>query len=467
MKLRTKIFIIFSAALLINIAVIVPGIITILDSLSSKMMIKQAENITSFLQHKIINTRSSFSVADHGVIDASDFDIAKHIADESKSFDLKKILLIKPDYIVESSYPQEEKGASYREHDDIHQAFEEKKGNTVVETGSDLHGADYKDIDVVSYFTLRDGSPRVLEVKLDFAKSFELLEAQYTMIETGAVILAVLLLVCLLSVLLYIIGRTVIRPVVTVTNAMEEVGKGNLELYLDEGSRDEFGMLAKRYNEMVTGLKEKLSLYKYVSRGTIDAVKSSISGSSTHNAVKTKLAIFFSDIRGFTTFSEHKDPEEVISRLNVILTLQSDIIRRHGGDIDKFVGDEVMAVFNESVNAIHAAMEIQTELRNNRERFAGLHIGIGIHEGIVMQGDVGSHDIKDYTIIGDNVNTAARLESVSSADEIIVSESVAKRKDVMEKFILQEKGELKLKGKEILIKTFKVTAAAPVDKLHF
>ncbi len=459
MKLRNKIFIIFGTALIINLAFVVPGVITVMDSLSSKMMIKQAENITDFLKHKIVKTENSPDKTEDELSEVSDFDIAKHISDESKSFELKKILLINPDYNVEASYPPDEKGASYSSHDDIREAFAERKSSTVVESGKDFSGKEYKDIDVVSYFTLNDGRARVLEVKLDFAKSFTLLEAQYTIIETVAVILAVVLLISLLAVLLYMIGRTVLRPVATVTHAMEEVGKGNLDISLNEGSSDEFGMLARRYNEMVTGLKEKLGLYKYVSRGTIDAVKSSITEDKAHNARKARFAIFFSDIRGFTSFSEQRDPAEVIGRLNVILTMQSEIIHRHGGDIDKFVGDEVMAIFPEPVSAIQAALDIQTELKSGRERFAGLHIGIGIHEGNVMQGDVGSSDIRDYTVIGDNVNTAARLESVSSPDEILVSETVAERDDVKKKFVLSLKGELKLKGKELPIRTYSVTGS--------
>lgn len=456
MKLKTKILLIFISALIINIFVVIFGLTFVLDSLSTKMMKKQAENITMFLQHKIVDIKKDQTIISGTEKILSDFVIAKHISDESKGFELKKILLVKPDLTVEAAFPEKEIGRSYASHDDIRQAFLDKNLVTVVETNRESDGTVSKDIDVVSYFTLDDGSPRVIEVKLDFAESIDLLEAQYRTIEIGAIIIALLILISLLGVLLYTIGRTAIRPVLLVTAAMEEVGGGNLNITLSEKSKDEFAMLAMRFNEMVTGLKEKFHLYSYVSRGTINAVKESLH-SGEHRTVKRELVLFFSDIRGFTTYSEARDPEEVIDTLNRILSIQSEIIQKHGGDVDKFVGDEVMAVFNVSTSAIEAAIEIQKKLEEVRGQIKDLHVGIGIHAGTVMQGDVGSPDMKDFTVIGDNVNTAARLESVAGKDEILISDNVAKSEDVMQSFSLTLRGELKLKGKEVAINTYLVT----------
>ncbi|HNX24741.1 MAG TPA: adenylate/guanylate cyclase domain-containing protein [Spirochaetota bacterium] len=457
MKLRTKISVIFAAALIINIFVVIFGLTFVLDSLSTRMMKKQAENITLFLQHRI---NSAMKDPDHGnalSTISADFTIAKHISDESKGFELKKILLIKPDYTVEAGYPENETGTSYAAHEDIREAFLGRSMETVDETNTDPDGRISKDIDVVSYFALADGSPRAIEVKLDFAESITLLEAQYTAIETGAIIIALTLLTGLLGVLLIIMGRTAVKPVIRVTHAMEEVGSGNLDISLPENSRDEFGLLAKRFNEMVSGLKEKFRLYNYVSQGTIDAVKGSLGGSGGHRTARKVLVLFFSDVRGFTTYSESRDPEAVISSLNKILSLQSDIINKFGGDVDKFVGDEVMAVFKDPAAAIDAALEIQKKMSEERHTFDDLHVGIGVHIGEVMQGDVGSADMRDYTVIGDNVNTAARLESVAGKDEILISENIAKNEKVRYSYLLKPRGELKLKGKEVAINTYLVT----------
>ncbi len=457
MKLKTKILVIFAVTLILNIFIIIFGLTYVLDSLSTKMMKKQAENISLFLQHRIV---SSLTDPDHQkalTAISSDFIIAKHISDESNGFKLKKILLIKPDYNVEAGFPEEETGTSYASHEDIRAAFINKKMETVVESNKADDGTISKDIDVVSFFTTAEGSPLVLEVKLDFAESITLLEDQYTAIETGAIIIAIALLIALLGVLLFIMGRTAIRPVIKVTGAMEEVGNGNLDIRLSEESKDEFGLLAKRFNEMVSGLKEKFRLYNYVSQGTIDAVKGSLGDSGGHRTSRKVLVLFFSDIRGFTTYSETRDPEIVINVLNKILSLQSDIIHKFGGDVDKFVGDEVMAIFSDPAAAIDAALEIQKKMNEERHNLDNLHIGIGVHMGEVMQGDVGSSDMRDFTVIGDNVNTAARLESVAGKDEILISEHIAKSEKVRYSYLLKPRGELKLKGKEVTINTYLVT----------
>jgi adenylate cyclase len=238
---------------------------------------------------------------------------------------------------------------------------------------------------------------------------------------------------------------------------MEKVGAGELDISLTRAGNDEFGHMATRFNEMVLGLKERMKLSQYVSRSTVAAVKDSVgSGASGHAVERRHCTLFFSDIRGFTTYSESRDPAQVVSTLNKVLSLQAEIVRRSGGDVDKFVGDEVMAVFPEVLPALEAAFEIQKAMASRRAELDGLAIGIGIHDGNVVQGDVGSDDIRNYTVIGDAVNTAARLESQARAGEILVSESAATRADSQARFAFEERGELKLKGKEIPIRTFSV-----------
>jgi adenylate cyclase len=185
--------------------------------------------------------------------------------------------------------------------------------------------------------------------------------------------------------------------------------------------------------------------------------------------VRRNLALFFSDIRGFTTFSESRDPEVVIAVLNKILSAQSRIIKAHSGDVDKFVGDEVMAIFTSTLDAAEAALEIQGELGKIREELMGLQIGIGIHEGSVLQGDVGSDEIRDFTVIGDAVNTAARLESVAGPGEILISEDALRSLLKLGTWTGKPKGELKLKGKNIAIKTFALSGrkVAGVDGQTF
>jgi len=107
---------------------------------------------------------------------------------------------------------------------------------------------------------------------------------------------------------------------------------------------------------------------------------------------------------------------------------------------------------------MEAAFQIQKIMATRREELDNLGIGIGIHEGEVVQGDVGSEDIRNFTVIGDVVNTAARLESQARSGEILVSDFVADHKESRTHFIFEEKGALKLKGKEVSIRTYSIKA---------
>jgi adenylate cyclase len=137
------------------------------------------------------------------------------------------------------------------------------------------------------------------------------------------------------------------------------------------------------------------------------------------------LSIFFSDLQGFTSISENLDPETLIELLNDYLTAMTDIIHDEGGTIDKYEGDAIIAFWNapleiseHAVKAVRAAMRCQAKLQEMRPAFrkqieAELHMRIGIHTGIAVVGNLGSHNRFDYTIIGDAVNLAARLEGAN------------------------------------------------------
>src|SRR5262249_43258913 len=140
------------------------------------------------------------------------------------------------------------------------------------------------------------------------------------------------------------------------------------------------------------------------------------------------MAVVFSDVRGFTAFSEDRDPAVVIQRLNEVLGLEADAVRRHGGDIDKFVGDAMFAWFfgpDRCKRAVDAAAEILVGLQAKFGGKAGTEIGFGIHVGEVVVGSMGSQDRRDYTAIGRSVNLAARLCSTAKAGQILISQAVA------------------------------------------
>lgn len=186
----------------------------------------------------------------------------------------------------------------------------------------------------------------------------------------------------------------------------------------------------------------------------------------------TKIAtVLFADIRGYTTFSEGREPAEIIQILNEYFTEAVDIIIKNGGYIDKFIGDAIMAAWGvpltsddqEAVRAVGAAVSIQKLIASQRRKFfkgtaKHLRVGIGMHTGTLVAGNLGSAQRMDYTVIGDTVNVAARLEGVAGAGEVIITEET--RECLGDHFILEPREPVKVKGKAEPIRIYAVIDAA-------
>jgi adenylate cyclase len=154
--------------------------------------------------------------------------------------------------------------------------------------------------------------------------------------------------------------------------------------------------------------------------------------------VSQTITILFADIRGFTRISEHANPEKIVSLLNRYFSAMTDIIFAHGGTLDKYLGDGLMALFgaptatpDDASNALNAAVAMQRRLLGiNRELrdegFAEIGVGMGLHTGEVVVGYIGSERRSEYTAIGDTVNTSSRLESNAQGGEILISDATAK-----------------------------------------
>ena len=181
-------------------------------------------------------------------------------------------------------------------------------------------------------------------------------------------------------------------------------------------------------------------------------IQENSSAASQLGGTKEVACILFTDIRGFTSFSEKHSPQTVIQYLNESLDLQVKIVKQFGGDIDKFIGDAVMAIFrgkDKERNAILASINIQKKLIALIEKdqlFDSLHVGIGINTGEMISGNIGSNDRMDFTAIGDAVNTASRICGAADSDQIAISESVKENIDVSE-FKLSKAFSKKLKNK--------------------
>ncbi|GEM_PF-2595735 len=229
-----------------------------------------------------------------------------------------------------------------------------------------------------------------------------------------------------------LLARTITRPIFEIVKVMKRVGGGDLRQQVHIAAKDEIGELASQFNTMIGELREKFAMQAYVSKDTIAHIKESAHSEQkvTLGGKRKILTVWFSDIRGFTSYSEGRDPHDVISMLNKYLSIQAEIIDANHGSVDKFVGDEVMAIFdgrNSEKNAIKTSIEIQQKIQDFNKgvkKEDQIKVGIGINRGECVMGNMGSKDRMDHTVLGDTVNTAARIMSKAAGYEIFISEAV-------------------------------------------
>lgn len=246
-----------------------------------------------------------------------------------------------------------------------------------------------------------------------------------------------------------ILARNVTAPVARLLEGTRQVSSGNFDYRLDVQTHDEIGELAESFNLMMQGLRERADMQKFVSQSTVDMIQSS-SSKKISAGEKVTLTVLFSDMRGFTTLTENMTPEDTVKMLNACLSLQADRVKKFHGDIDKYVGDCVVALFNGDdmeLNAIRCAVEIHRALDALNDANPAkpvLRVGIGIVTGEVILGSIGSEDRLDYTVIGSNVNLCARLCAMAGPRQTLLAESTYFR---VEGLVAAEKLEpLQVKG---------------------
>jgi len=278
---------------------------------------------------------------------------------------------------------------------------------------------------------------------------------------TQASIIVGLVTIILVTLLLRVFMRaTVLKPLDIIGGVADKIGEGDLSVHAQVKSQDEIGVLAQRINKMIKGLQERLHLTKFVSDEALTAVEEADLEGLALGGERKEATVLFSDIRGFTSMSEKMEPEDVVNLLNTYFDKQTEVVQNTGGDIDKFVGDELMAVFKgkQMANqAVDCAVKIQKEVQKlNNELGKKIGIGIGINTGSMVMGAMGSKERMDFTVIGDNVNLGARLCSAAAAGEVIISESTKKLLEE-DNFQLTKLNPIIVKGKEKPIQIYRVT----------
>ena len=253
---------------------------------------------------------------------------------------------------------------------------------------------------------------------------------------------------------------------------VERLRDGDLAVRVPPTSRDEVGELTRAFNEMGDALLQKQRIQNAFGRYVNDYVLNQLLEDPEGDALagmEREVTILFADLRGFTHLSEGLKARAVVRLLKEVFQLASDRILERGGTIDKFIGDSVMAYFGAPMHqpdhaqrAVSAAVDIlqSLEARNQRLRESGdaaalpVEVGIGIHCGLVVVGDVGSDRRTDFTVVGDTVNVAHRLEKLARPGQILISEAV--QHAVRGARRLRFEGERQLSGREEPVHVYSV-----------
>jgi adenylate cyclase len=258
-----------------------------------------------------------------------------------------------------------------------------------------------------------------------------------------------------------ILANRASKPLYELRRTVEAIGSGDFSARSNLRSKDEFGMVGEAINSMAEGLEERKTLLssieRYVPYKVVDSILHSPE-SPTLKGERRKLTVLVSDLRGFSEIAESRQPEEVVAFLNRCCEVMSDVIERHGGTLDKFVGDGMMATFGspnddpyQEERAVKAALDLQEKIsvlsaKCEEENWPVINAGIGIHSGYAVVGSMGSSRHMEYTAIGETVNTAHNLESTTKqfGANILISQYTYNA--VRGQFNVKRLGQVRLKG---------------------
>jgi adenylate cyclase len=286
--------------------------------------------------------------------------------------------------------------------------------------------------------------------------------APYLHLERTYLILALLGLAISAAVGIWI-ARGVSKPVLRLAEGARKIGEGDYQHRVNVNQPDEMGLLAASFNHMSKGLAERDQVRDLLGKVVSPAVAAELLRKDvTLGGEEREVTVLFSDVRNFTTMCEALAPQEALEILNRYFTRMSAIVEAHGGVIDKYVGDAIMALFgaplaspNDADRAIETALEMcealdELNAQQQVRRHPAIKVGIGINTDIVIAGNMGSQTRLNYTVIGDGVNLASRLEGLTKTPEyatrIIVSRTtLAKAKG---RYQTRPLGEVAVKGKQ-------------------
>src|SRR5207248_6997692 len=227
-----------------------------------------------------------------------------------------------------------------------------------------------------------------------------------------------------------VLADAVSGPIIDLRNATREVGGADLTVQVPVVSTDETGELAAAFNAMVVGLRERERLHEAFGTFVDPALTERVLAEGIDlRGEEIEASVLFLDVRGFTEFAERAAAQQVVACLNELYEAVVPAIERHGGHANKFIGDGLLAVFgaperhaDHAARALAAACDIAQLVR---EGLGELRVGLGVNSGRVVVGTIGGGGRRDFTVIGDGVNTAARVEAATrlTGADILITES--------------------------------------------
>lgn len=239
-----------------------------------------------------------------------------------------------------------------------------------------------------------------------------------------------------------ILAGMMVGPLAALVRGVRAIGDGNLEQHIDLKRNDELGVLTDAFNEMAVSLRDKefikSTFERYVSKPLAEQILAKRGELRLGGEVR-EVTVLFSDIRRFTSLAEQLPPEQVVTMLNDYFSLMINVVNQHQGMVDKLMGDSVMALFgapisldDDPLRAIRCALDMQREgerfnLGQEARGLPALPMGIGINTGPVVAGNIGSATKMEYTVIGDEVNVAARMQGVAQPGEVLISENTYRK----------------------------------------
>lgn len=292
--------------------------------------------------------------------------------------------------------------------------------------------------------------------------------------------IATALLICVASLIFAIlISGFVVQKIKRIIFHAKEVGQGNLEVQFEQGGKDELGTLTVALNSMVIGLKEREKI-KNILGTMIDPVvvkEAMVDLAALKRGSEKRITAFFSDVANFSNISEKLTSIELASLLNEYLSAMTLILKKHEGVLDKYIGDAIVGIFNapvevdeHSIKSARAAVEMIETLEKLRQEWKAkkvyiveaqeMQIRIGLNTGLAKVGFMGTDSISAYTMMGDTVNLAARLEAAGKdyGVSILVSESV--QREIKEEFFTRLLDVVRVKGKNESVQLYELIGRA-------